>query len=794
MKYGKEFQQILEGSSFPPDWKDSAIEYRRLKKLIKNVVSELTGMGLSPDVLHRLLVTEDGTAHLPSTSVGTQPHASNSVGIGDRKETDAEEVLEFEFESSPENSPPDIQASSFGGTSPNAVAGPSTRPHSHEPLEVILDPIPESPPRVRPRPSRRHDSAESDEIVSPHPHHHHRKFRLRLLSETTQAGEGSTTLEMPKRPLNVMEFLEAREAAKSPPPKVETPDEKAPEPSGRRVVRKAVLDGHGGVKAEYVLTGEPSNPKPQLRLHLSASRSPSQSTESQQSTSSLPSRSPSQSDSQPETDTEDEASDSEWPHSATAIATPRATDSKRFRSSPMLPSSPSLSRMKTALSPIWAIASGKDLREGMGDLALDPSTTPTRRGTDAATTPKASIAPSAVPILDSNRTLSSDDTNHIPEITTSASAAADIDSHEREFIIPLSSDLAFFHLLTSALTSLSTFHERQQTLFKNNVENLCTLISNSISPSSAPEVLPVPFTPSGDRSSDARAANHTISRIHQPNTKASKKDLYAWREIFTLWVEAEIFESNSERDRGERTVEAAEARLQRFANEVVKRGLGDRRTLKGKKSRESWEEFLRLNVLLLDLKRFQVANINAARKILKKHDKRTALTASAGFPSFVRSTLTAHVDNDGNVSTWTFYNTSLPHVLLASLTDTLLPILPSLDDYACLICTSIAFKPIRLGCGHLFCVRCLVKMQRAGKEECPLCRSKVILLADKDSLDLTVMNFMKEWFPKEVKAKQRDNDDELAIEHARARPRIQGRTTSSSRRDEDGGDKKCIIM
>jgi hypothetical protein len=54
-----------------------------------------------------------------------------------------------------------------------------------------------------------------------------------------------------------------------------------------------------------------------------------------------------------------------------------------------------------------------------------------------------------------------------------------------------------------------------------------------------------------------------------------------------------------------------------------------------------------------------------------------------------------------------------------------------LDDYACLICTSIAFKPIRLACGHLFCVRCLVKMQRAGKAECPLCRSKVVLLADK---------------------------------------------------------------
>lgn len=102
-------------------------------------------------------------------------------------------------------------------------------------------------------------------------------------------------------------------------------------------------------------------------------------------------------------------------------------------------------------------------------------------------------------------------------------------------------------------------------------------------------------------------------------------------------------------------------------------------------------------------------------------------------------------------------------------------ILPSLDDYACLICMSIAFKPIRLGCGHLFCVRCLVKMQQRRKEQCPLCRSPEVLLADKSEfliqfllttgcLDVALMSFMKDWFPKEVKEKQRDNSSELAKE------------------------------
>jgi hypothetical protein len=123
-------------------------------------------------------------------------------------------------------------------------------------------------------------------------------------------------------------------------------------------------------------------------------------------------------------------------------------------------------------------------------------------------------------------------------------------------------------------------------------------------------VLPTPYTPTPGMPY-GEGGDMTV---RQPHQRASKKDLYAWREIFTLWIEHEIFESNAERTRGERTVEEAQARLQTFANEVVKRGLGDRRTIRGKKARGAWEEFLRLNVLLLDLKKFQLANINAARK------------------------------------------------------------------------------------------------------------------------------------------------------------------------------------
>ena len=36
---------------------------------------------------------------------------------------------------------------------------------------------------------------------------------------------------------------------------------------------------------------------------------------------------------------------------------------------------------------------------------------------------------------------------------------------------------------------------------------------------------------------------------------------------------------------------------------------------------------------------------------------------------------------------------SLPHMLLATVTSTLLPIIPQLEDYECSICGDVAFKP-----------------------------------------------------------------------------------------------------
>jgi hypothetical protein len=194
---------------------------------------------------------------------------------------------------------------------------------------------------------------------------------------------------------------------------------------------------------------------------------------------------------------------------------------------------------------------------------------------------------------------------------------------------------------------------------------------------------------------------------------------------------------------------------------------------KGEKS--AWARFLELNVQLLDLKKFELANAEAARKILKKHEKRTALLIPTSqreriFPLLVSLNPNQFSGNSGTGGALvrrSISRTSLPHMLVVLMTDTLLPVIPSIDDYLCLICTSLAFKPIRLNCHHLFCVRCLVKMQKRGSAECPLCRAQTVLIADRRNVDWSLLRFMEEYFPEEARLKAKSNEKEAAEEELR---------------------------
>jgi len=172
---------------------------------------------------------------------------------------------------------------------------------------------------------------------------------------------------------------------------------------------------------------------------------------------------------------------------------------------------------------------------------------------------------------------------------------------------------------------------------------------------------------------------------------------------------------------------------------------------------------------------FQFANSEAARKILKKHAKRTALpyptsrldvepTSSGGELVEQGQRQGLVITQDDVLALFRSTAASLPHILVQAMGETLLPIIPHVDDYACLICTSIAFKPIRLTCGHLFCVRCLVKMQKRGQDHCPCCRSTTVLAANRTNVDWALLNFMQDWFPRESKLKLKANEQEAAKE------------------------------
>ncbi|KAF9261076.1 hypothetical protein L218DRAFT_961763 [Marasmius fiardii PR-910] len=353
-----------------------------------------------------------------------------------------------------------------------------------------------------------------------------------------------------------------------------------------------------------------------------------------------------------------------------------------------------------------------------------------------------------------------------------------------EIVIPLVSDTAFFQSLSKALISLSTHLLSLHAKFVDTLQALGKDIGSVARPVSSGH------------------SYHPHSMLSNPGTIKSpsssfKSDLYSWREIFQLYVETEVFETVSEVRRGENSVEESERRLKLFAERVTTRGLGDERALKLERSREALQTFLELNMFILNIKKFQIANAEAIRKILKKHAKRTALKlpstgpvpsspdlASFGLQGpFARVLMpklrlrdlqaldTIHTEGillnrDTPVMTYAFAD--LPRVLVQAVGEVLLPIIPHVDDYACVICTNIAFKPIRLNCGHLFCVRCLVKMQKRGQGDCPMCRAPTVLIADRSNVDWALLNFMADWFPiesrKKLKQSEKEANEEQLIE------------------------------
>ncbi|KAG7721143.1 hypothetical protein KL929_001404 [Ogataea haglerorum] len=278
--------------------------------------------------------------------------------------------------------------------------------------------------------------------------------------------------------------------------------------------------------------------------------------------------------------------------------------------------------------------------------------------------------------------------------------------------VSLHEDTLFFQTLYEELEELKRFGEEQEHELVNTVENLATV----------------------------------IGKVGSPNTR--KNDMYVWREIFQMYIESEVFFSTRERSSGRVDVAVSRKRLSDFVDHVNETKVLKR--LRQRNSLAAFATFKEMNFLIIKVANYQAINSMAVQKILKKFDKQTTLNSLKLFPDVVKKSFEANI-----------LNSTVYKDVCAVIGERLLSIVPQLDDYTCPICCTVAFKPIRLDCGHLFCVRCLVKLQRKEEDKCPLCRQQVVLHADERNLDVAQMAYLKLYFPQEVKQKQREDEKEI---------------------------------
>ena len=264
--------------------------------------------------------------------------------------------------------------------------------------------------------------------------------------------------------------------------------------------------------------------------------------------------------------------------------------------------------------------------------------------------------------------------------------------------VPLTSDSTFFKMLTVDVAGLQALRSKEEAELNNAITML----------------------------------GQEISRAVEPSKQRGKTDLQPWREIFRLYIESNIFFSTNELDNFTRSSTVAQKQLQAYITTL--KDLGFAKKLKRTGSLLALERFVNINLVLLRNLKFQELNITAMSKILKssvtsrtfikcplltqltEFDKRTALGARQAFP------IVSSEDS--------FSSSALAKAVCSEISEKVVAIIPQLNDYLCPVCFSVAWKPIRLKCNHIFCVRCMLVMQRARNGHCPLCRECVIMQAD----------------------------------------------------------------
>ncbi|KAF1994003.1 RING-14 protein-like protein [Amniculicola lignicola CBS 123094] len=279
--------------------------------------------------------------------------------------------------------------------------------------------------------------------------------------------------------------------------------------------------------------------------------------------------------------------------------------------------------------------------------------------------------------------------------------------------IPLTSDSEFFAKLAAELSGLEALQARERRDMHTQIE----------------------------------ALGKQVAKLTDPDHRSNRKILAVWRQIFQAYVESGIFFGTTEQDHTAHDADKATVRFHEFANKIASTGLVDK--LKKPENVRALNTFMNINREILQGLRFGEINRMAMMKILKKFDKQTALGVKASFPAKIE---------------YPEFSEHLAKAVCAEVNTQILAHVPQIDDYSCPMCMDLKWRPVKLRCGHTFCIRCLIVMQNEKQHKCPLCREPTVVDANSDNLDLALAEFLKKWFPDEVKAKQKYNERMAGID------------------------------
>lgn len=159
----------------------------------------------------------------------------------------------------------------------------------------------------------------------------------------------------------------------------------------------------------------------------------------------------------------------------------------------------------------------------------------------------------------------------------------------RKVEVPLRYDSEFFHILNVELSGL---HDLQAQERSELTKAICSL-------------------------------GQDISKSATPSQGSTKTDLYAWREIFSLYTDSKIFFSTNEQAEICRDSLTAQKQLQDFSAKLSK--LRATKAFRKKESYKALESFLQINLTLLRNWKFQELNSTAMTKILKSKPSGSAM-------------------------------------------------------------------------------------------------------------------------------------------------------------------------